>query len=254
MITAPLFETLDQYEVQFVVDFMPPFSRIIIRATCEYGKAATAIPEKIIFIDMIRNAAIGGHRDLCELAREWGMARTFYAISETGCDIMLESAACGEDFARARDLCILAKEWGATNFRGMLIHATTRGNRDLCVLAHRWSGMSNSVLDLNTMLVCAVREGDQGLCALAKEWIEESNSDPLNIMLSAAAESGNYGLCVLAKDWMDTAGIEVNFGWMINSADCCKDGCAGWVIKRLAHQWMEEANDKSAEPRGIFDA
>ena len=147
MDTVSLFEALDQYEVQFVAVFMSPLSQVIIRATCPYGKITIAIPEKITFIDMIRDAAIGTDpvrgRDLCILAREWarewgGMDKKIGDTHLSGSDIMLECAAGGTDWVRARDLCILAKEWGATNFRGMLTRAMICGNKGLCKLAYKW--------------------------------------------------------------------------------------------------------------------
>ena len=245
MDTVSLFEALDQYEVQFVADFMSPFSRIIIRATCPYGKEMIAISKKMTFMNMIRKMASGTDhvrgRDLCELAREWGMHKKISEIGGTGFDVMMEYAAGCKNFVRARDLCELAKEWGATNFRGMLCYATIRGNRDLCNLAHEWSDGSNSTLNLSAMLTCAMERGHRDLCILATEWINDRrNDDYLNSMLVTAARSGNQDRCVLTKELMDAQGIEVKFDWILNAADYCENYRKSQAIKQLAREWMDE--------------
>ena len=213
MTAVSLFDALDQYEVQFVAVFMSPFSRVIIRATCPYGEKVVAISEKITFMDMIRYSAVDGHRDLCILAHEWGMNRTFDAFGETGFDIMMEYAADCEDPVRARDLCILAKEWNrearsksSLHFNGMLMHAVARGNQELCEIADDWATQTNSVLDLETMLTRAAGCPDaaraRDLCILAKKWGLESKT-PLDFdkMRDAAARNGNQELCELARKW-----------------------------------------------------
>jgi hypothetical protein len=79
---------------------------------------------------MIANAAMGGHRELCVLAREWGA---------TDFNRMLANATAGGH----RGLCVLAREWGATDFNHMLEIAAGECDVDLCILGHSW-GATNS--------------------------------------------------------------------------------------------------------------
>ena len=111
MMTVSLFETLDQYEIQFIADFMSPLSQIIVRATCPYGEKVIAISEKTTLMDMIRGAAVNGHRDLCVLAHEWlgvnvDVNRGIMYFLE-----MLFNAVDCKDPARGWEICQLARQW-----------------------------------------------------------------------------------------------------------------------------------------------
>ena len=102
---SSLVETLDQWEAQMIAEFLSSFSISILRASCQWTSLVVAVhtvKDKHDIDWMLCYVAKSGHRDLCELAREWGA---------TNFDQMLFDAAKGGH----RDLCELAREWGATD-------------------------------------------------------------------------------------------------------------------------------------------
>ena len=206
MTTASLLETLDQYEARFVADFMLPFSRIIIRATCPHGKMAITISGKITPFDMMRDAVANDHRDLCVLAHEWDND-------------------------------------GEIKFVGtMFICAAENGNRELCILAKEWSGAADIYVNFETLLIIATRNGDRDLCLLAMEWLEDRDWDDnvFSEMLAVAARNGDRDLCILAKEWIDVAGADTRFDEMLAGAADCEDPVRGWELCQLARKWMKE--------------
>ena len=42
-----------------------------------------------------------------------------------------------------REMCELAKEWGANDFNGMLWYGALHGHREICELAKQWGGVTN---------------------------------------------------------------------------------------------------------------
>jgi hypothetical protein len=74
---------------------------------------------------ILGGAILGGHEELCRLAKGWGA---------TNFDLMLWYAAHGGH----ESLCRLAKEWGATGFDLMLASAACSGHEGVCQLAKEW--------------------------------------------------------------------------------------------------------------------
>ena len=107
--TTPWIETLDQYEVQFVTNFMSPFARIILRATCRYGNEVIERGERITNAKMLISATTYGHKDLCFTAKEWGRK----VSPGLDFDEMIERAA---EYGH-RDLCDLARRIGEEGLR-----------------------------------------------------------------------------------------------------------------------------------------
>ena len=81
---------------------------------------------------MLINTTANGHKDICQIAKDWG------ADDFNG---MLNEAS---EFGH-KELCQLAKDWGATDFNQMLINATANGYNDICQLAIEWGA---NALDL----------------------------------------------------------------------------------------------------------
>ena len=149
---------------------------------------------------MLSGAAEGGHRDLCILAREWAL-ESHNPIMDFEC--MLCSAVRCADSVRGRDLCILAREWGAIRFDWMFKFATGTGNRELCILARKWIQEQNIMhLSYNRMLRCAAEIGCRDLCVLAREWLDAEGTKPdFDSMLHNAAIKGDRDICELAYKW-----------------------------------------------------
>ena len=89
---------------------------------------------------MLCNAAEDGHREICELAREW--ARETQPGSSMDFNEMLGSAAKGGH----RGICELAYGWLkaediAPNFLMMIGNAISWGHHDICDLACEWRSM-----------------------------------------------------------------------------------------------------------------
>ena len=166
MIRVSFIDSLDQWEVRMIMEFLSLYDTLLMRASCSHVRDCAA---SISLGNGTKNKRTPGwlliksagrkHRELCELAREWGATR----FNE-----MLYSAAKGGH----RDLCILAREWGATGFYFMLECAARCGHRDICKLAREW-GAPN----FDDMLECAVRYGHRDIYKLAREWSAGADED-----------------------------------------------------------------------------
>ena len=196
-----LVSNLDQYEIGNIVEFMSYFDSVLVRATCA---RCAIIPVRTTKISTPKDAADrlliesaeSGHRDLCELAREWGATKF---------NDMLESAADGGH----RELCELAREWGATEFNKMLWRAAEGGHRGLCELAREW-GATN----FDGMLRYAAGGGHRELCELAREW----GANNFDVMLWDAALGGHRELCELAREWGLESLTPMDFNGMLQFA------------------------------------
>ena len=204
-----LLGTLDQYEVQFITYFMARLPQIVLRATCPYGRKVF-IPEKISLPIMLREAAKGDHRDLCELAREWG---THYAPKFLMDFSMMFSTSA---YYGHLDMCILAKKWidedhyvfDATAISENLRYAASGADpvraRDICIFIHDWiielssANKQPPAMHLRGMINTAVMKGYCELCILALKWGRESpESDitDINEILINAAQVGHQNIC-----------------------------------------------------------
>ena len=202
-------------------------------AESEMPKAQSDMTTVTNWNRMLRAAARGGHRDLCELAREFEMTQSNgtrrFPFDFEG---MLNDAARGGH----RDLCILAREWALeadaplTEFSDMLGAAARCRDvaraRDICILAREWMRETHSenARYFQAMLRNAAEKGHRELCILAREWAMEiaARSAPemqnvslldYNEMLASANIHEHYDLCRLARQWGATKRIRYHNCW-----------------------------------------
>ena len=249
-----------------IAEFTSSFGILLLRAT--------RVPGVIDFISpvkkkkhspdwMLGKGTKNSHRELCELAREWGA---------TQFDDMLRDAARGADPIRARELCILAREYLdaegiKANLDQMSYESARKGNRDVCILARDWARERNDaeyVSSVTNSMLCGAAYGTdpvraRDLCILAKEWLDAgdvNSGTDYNRMLCNAAWSGHRDLCILAREWIDaargTSGAP-DFNTMLQSATysadsvCCRDICI------LAKEWADaEGTGDALDFDGMF--
>ena len=173
MTTASLLGALDQYEVQFVADFMSPFARKIVRATCQYGKEVIALNEKIIFMDPMYHEAF---RD--DHAGESRLKIVDLDCPEyRGCEV--PTLICfNSEYLSA---CAIEHKWDARVFDGMNIYAAIQGDRDPHIIAKEWREINfvfmeeyeaSSASDFDGPIIYAAMQGDRDPYIVAKEWCE----------------------------------------------------------------------------------
>ena len=102
------------------------------------------------------------------LARDWARGTPLdYDDDQLNYDNMLWCAAGGGH----RELCELAREWGATDLNWMLRCAAEGGHRDLCELARGWMDAEGINPNFRDMLSGATEGGHSEMCVLAREWM-----------------------------------------------------------------------------------
>jgi hypothetical protein len=180
---------------------------------------------------MLQNAARGGWRKICELARKWG-ARDF--------NKMLGNAARCEKH-NALELCSLAREWGARDFRWMFFGAARRKDsraREFCELAKKWSAQYESEVygdnSVDWMLRGAARGGSRELCELARSW-GARNFDGMMWHAARSIADNNIDIvreiCELAREW----GADDFDGMMCIAARCGGKGAR--ELCHIAYRW-----------------
>lgn len=233
------------------------------------------------FSEMFYASARNGYCDICNLAREWiSLSSEYIGVKgEPSFDWVLRDAAVGG----YRDLCEFAKKWGARNFRNMIHDAARGGHRDICELAREWINADGalSVHDFNDMLrgaaECADGARARELCILAREWAralpavpntQEAPSKSLlttetraplmdfNGMIYSATNGANLvrarDICELARGWLRTssempeaseggASNTPDFEWMLECAIFSGESARACVIRELAQKWIDEA-------------
>ena len=225
------------------------------------------------FNDVLEYAAMGENpdtaRDICIIAREWGMEFTRIAERSSSdpetrtrpmrYDKMLVAAMRNPNLVISRDLCVLAHKWilesgvPLVNYSNMLIEAAGINDpihaRECCILIRNWAlAESPGPLHYNNMLVAAAKSGNYDICCLAREWGLESKTDmDYNNMLrsaaTSAAGSGNTEICVLARKWAceTQSGILPDYNEMLCSAAYAAQEYARNICV-LARKWEREAH------------
>lgn len=182
---------------------------------------------------MLKMAARGGHRELCELARKWACEAK---SGEMNWNEMLWHAAAGGHI----NICKLARKWGATRWSTM-IHGAMGGEEckskialKICVLAHKWSCSAGDPLDGNDLLYDAARIGSRDLCILARSFgITEEGLDE---MILWAAKTSNRELCELAHEWSKETGWNLDYKKAIHNAADRRN----WDLCKLISSWMDQ--------------
>jgi len=192
-----------------------------ITLTCEYH----VTPWNDLF-----HFAQFGRLDLCIKAREMGA---------TGYDIMLHSAACGNQ----RELCILARDWMLASGRipdvdRMLLVATRYNYRDLCILAREW-GAARS----HDMMRIIVEDDIRDLVHLAREWMgDDLRTFELTNLLYIAFQNNNIWMCKLLRKW-GAGWDDIALYHAIGSNDLC--------ICKLVREWAQ-ADGRPLDPNTVL--
>jgi hypothetical protein len=191
-------ETLTRY-----VDFGAMISCATRRSNCELRELAyewlqslpirgKTSPEQY----MLEGAALGGHRELCELAREWHTN-----APQLDFDSMLDKAASGDH----RELCDLACEWArasghSVHYQSMLKGAARGNHPELCEIARAKN--TDDISCAFILLITAARANHPELCELARKWDDALPVSDIEDVLEEIVIYGHYNVCKFLLGWL----------------------------------------------------
>ena len=213
-------------------------------------------------------AALGGHRDICELVREWiGRAEGTHSIPGA------HSAPANAEPAQSGSSSTTGASAPPLNFNMMLRGAAHGGHRNICILAREWAynwaretqskvsgneAKSSDSLNFDIMLWYAAKRNHRDLCELARKWAREWKTQsqsliksgvpdyeafPLNYtgILNDAARMGRQDLCELARELgREAEAPRANFNIMLRVA--AEQGHQNICI--LARKWIDTSGAK----------